>query len=44
MLQDSVCKTPGMSIADIYEKIVLVEVEAKCRSWGLVKSLGVGGC
>lgn len=44
MLRDSVCKMPGMSIADIYERMVLVEVEAKCRSWGLVKSLGVDGC
>lgn len=44
MQQSSICKTLGMYLADVYERMVLVEVEAKCRSWGLVKILSVGGC
>lgn len=41
---ECICRTPGMYLADIYERMVSVEVEAKGRSWGLVKILSVYGC
>ena len=44
MQRNSICKTPGMYLADVHERMVLVEMEAKGRPWGLVKILSVDGC
>lgn len=33
---DTIWKTSDMHLADVCERMVLVELEAKCRSWGLV--------